>query len=298
MPLTQFSPSSARGRRRSSNCPLNGRYDWLNDDLANFPQEFLLFSGHVGRLILDDRSSFAASVEEALSLPIRREIEVSREDNRYHLREGGDESTWMLFSTVYAPSKEALHDAGEMTHRERVPIHWALPLEGRTGPGVLWAFFPTEYETTLSGIVNAPWKTTSERRNLLDGAFNQELLGVVSQLVVNNLDALPLADDPGRVLDIIPARGREARNWADRVLTDGVYELAALADSLPDLDGRLRPPADLSLHPLLRSIDEDVDAEAAQELLKRWAAVCPNRDWCHPTVEQRDRRPRIERLDP
>ncbi len=103
----------------------------------------------------------------------------------------------MLFSTVYAPSEEALHDAGEMTNRERVPIHWALPLEGRTGPGVLWAFFPTEYETTLSGIVNAPWKTTSERRNLLEGVFNEELLSVVAQLVVNNLDALTTCRRPG-----------------------------------------------------------------------------------------------------
>jgi superfamily II DNA or RNA helicase len=276
--------------------PLNGRYDWLNHDLATFPREFLLFSRHVGRLILDDRSSAAASVQETLTLPIRREIEILRQEDQYRLREAGDESTWMLFSTVYAPSREAQHDAGEMTHREHVPIHWALPLEGRTGPGVLWAFFPTEYETTLSGIVNAPWKTTSERRNLLDGVFNQELLGVVAQLVVNNLDALPLADDPGRVLDIIPARGREARNWADRVLTDGVYELAALADSLPDVDGRLRRPGDLSLHPALRSIDEDIDADAAQELLNRWAAASPDRNWCHPTVEQRDRRPRVERL--
>src|SRR2546423_985602 len=166
-----------------------------------------------------------------------------------------------------------------MTTRLRVPIQWALPLEGRTGPGVLWAFFPTEYETTLSGIVNAPWKTTSERRNLLDGIFNQELLRVVAQLVVNNLDSLPLADDPGRLLDIIPARGREARNWADRVLTDGVYELAAVADSLPDLDGRLRRPSDLSLHPILRSAGEDVDAESGQRLLRRWAEAAPTRDW-------------------
>ena len=276
--------------------PLKASFAWLADDLAGFPQEFLLFCRHVGRLVLDNRSSYVPDGAKAIPLLFRREIDVTRDEDQYRLREGEEDSTWMLFSTVYAPSAEARHDAGEATHRERVPIHWALPLEGRTGPGVLWAFFPTEYETTLSGIVNAPWKTTSERRNLLDGVFNQELLGVVAQLVVNNLSALPLDDDPGRLLDIIPARGREARNWADRVLTDRVYELACEADSLPDLDGRLRRPSDLSLHPALRSIDDNVDNEAAQRLLQQWAAAAPSRTWCHWSVEQRDRRPRVERL--
>jgi superfamily II DNA or RNA helicase len=276
--------------------PLNRQYAWLAEDIASFPQEFLLFCRHVGRLILDNRSSIVPAGADELPLPVRREIEVTRQDEQYRLREGDDDSTWMLFSTVYAPSEEAKYDAGEMTNRQSVPIHWALPLEGRTGPGVLWAFFPTEYETTLSGIVNAPWKTTSERRNLLDGVFNQELLGVVAQLVVNNLDSLPLGADPGRLLEIIPARGREARNWADRVLTDRVYELAAIADSLPDLSGRLRRPSDLSLHPVLRSTGEEVDAEAAQGLIQRWADAAPTQDWCHWTVEQRERRPRVERL--
>jgi superfamily II DNA or RNA helicase len=277
--------------------PLKGKFEWLAEDLHDFPREFLLFARHVGHLILDNRSSLRPTAEEDTLLALRREISVERDGDRYRLREGDDDSTWMVFSTVYAPSPEALRDAGEATHRERVPIHWALPLEGRSGRlGVLWAFFPTEYETTLSGIVNAPWKTTSDRRNLLEGVFNQELLGVVAQLVVNNLDALPLNDDPGRLLDIIPARGREARNWADRLLTDGVYVLAIEADSLPDLDARLRRPADLSLHPVLRSNDENVDAEAGQDLLRRWAAASPSRDWCHPSVEQRERRPRVERL--
>src|SRR5262249_14548987 len=124
-----------------------------------------------------------------------------------------------------------------------------------------------------------------------------ELLEVVGQLVVNNLDALPLKDDPARLLDIIPAsRADEARNWADRVLTEKVYELASEADSLPDLDGTLRRPSDLSLHPSFRAIIENVGADAAQALLQRWAAASPSRDWCHPSVERRERRRRAERL--
>ena len=226
--------------------PLKGQFEWLAKDIATFPREFLLFCRHVGQLALDNRSSLTFEDDEQAPLPMQRDRSKSRGTvMQFRLREGSDDSTWVLFSTVYSPSKAARHDAGEMTNRQRVPIHWALPAGGpQPAPGVLWAFFPTEYETTLSGIVNAPWKTTSERRNLLEGVFNEELLGVVAQLVVNNLGSLPLADDPGRLLDIIPARGREARNWADRVLTDGVYELAAQADSLPDLDGRLRRPGE------------------------------------------------------
>jgi hypothetical protein len=139
-----------------------------------------------------------------------------------------------------------------MSKRERIPIHWALPVAGRTGPGVLWAFFPTEYETTLSGIVNAPWKTNPDRKNLLEGPFNREVLGVVSRLVIDSLQKLKDSSDPGRLLDLIPARGDEARNWADRELTNRFYEIAADSPSLPDVSGVLRRPAELSLHPDLR----------------------------------------------
>ena len=38
--------------------------DWLAEDIATFPREFLLFSKHVGRLVLEVRSD---STREALA---------------------------------------------------------------------------------------------------------------------------------------------------------------------------------------------------------------------------------------
>ena len=263
-----------------------GEYHWLAEDVAFFPAEFLLFCRHVRRLALDNRSALRPVNSDGSVASSKREIALSEKSGVLRLVEDGDESAWTVFSTIYEPTEEAKKDAGTMSNRDRVPIHWALPLKGKAGPGVLWAFFPTEYETTLSGIVNAPWKTNPDRKNLLDGAFNRELLGVVANLVVEKLHLLRLPKDPARLLDLMPARGREARNWADRVLTEGVYELAAEAPCLPDLKGDLRRPGTLRLHP----------ERIPQDLLQRWADAASSDAWCHPSVESRERRPRAERL--
>src|SRR5690606_19783384 len=88
-------------------------------------------------------------------------------------------------------------------------------------------------------------------------------------------------------LDLMPARGREAPNWADQRITEDVYALAAQMNALPDQDGRLRQPAELECHP----------ADLPTEALLEWASY-PNRpkNWCHLTVDSRERRPRAERL--
>lgn len=268
---------------------------WLGEDLRAFPQEFVLFCRHVAHLVLDDRVASAPS-GDADDVP-RREIHVKQLKKRglWELVEGETSSVWTVFSTVHEPTDAAKKDAGAMSKRDRLPIHWALPLAGRTGPGVLWAFFPTEYETTLSGIVNAPWKTNPDRKNLLEGDFNREVLRVVSRLVIDSLRKVKDAKDPGRLLDLMPGRGDEARNWADRELTNGFYELAAQSPSIPDLTGNLRTPHELRLHPSLRKTGEEGRA-GAQRLLAQWIAAAPDSNWCHPSVEQRERRPRVERL--
>ncbi len=253
--------------------------DWLSDDLKSFPREFMLFSPHVAQLRLEDRASH-----------LDRTIEVTAEDGIHYLREGGYEGRWRIFKIPdYQPSPSALRDAGELAHRETVPIIWAVPTHGkeRLSRGRFWAFFPTEYETTLSGIINAPWKTNEDRQNLLPGAFNDELVSVVVDLVIEHLAVLVDAEDPGSYLELLPARGREAPSPTDRLLTELLYERAALTESLPDQHGVLRAPASLQLHP----------PEATQRSLDLWSAY-PNRptEWCHPTVFQRDRRASAERL--
>jgi superfamily II DNA or RNA helicase len=248
---------------------------WLSEDIQTFPAEFLLFSPHVGLLVLEDRTK-----------NIRREIRLKREHKYLRLIEGTASSGWRSFCTYHTPSEQARKDAGELASRERLPVIWAVP-NGRPMPGRFWAFFPTEYVTTLSGIINAPWKTNEDRQNLLTGPFNMELLKVVADIAVDNLSQLENPKDPGWILDIMPARRDEFRNWADQELNDRFYELAAGRASLPNQDGILAIPTTLKLHP----------AGIPQEALSIWSSYRNRpKDWCHHSVDTRTRRIRADRL--
>jgi superfamily II DNA or RNA helicase len=257
--------------------PLSGSDGgWLGEDIAIFPQEFLLFCSHVGQLIFEDRVR-----------SLRRDIRLQRRDGRIALEEGENAGVWRLFKSVHIPSESARRDAGELADRESLPIMWAVPMQTRQVRGVFWAFFPTEYYTTLSGIVNAPWKTNEDRQNLLTGTFNEELITVAANLIAESLPELVDGVDSGRYLDLLPGRGREAPNWADAELTEQVYIQAARRPCLPDQTGSLRLPQEIKLHP----------AGLPWEALDLWASI-PSRpvDWCHPSVETYQRRSRVERL--
>ncbi len=254
------------------------RSHWLAPEIGDFPREFLLFSPHVGELILEDR------VEH-----VRRTIKLITQDKRLVVTEGDESTAWRVFRKVHRPSKEAKREAGELADRDKIPLVWAVPTEGRgrTSRGKFWAFFPTHYETTLSGILNAPWKTNEDRQNLLEGPFNEELLDEVSKLIVDNMAELSASEDPASHLDLMPARGRESPNWADSQVTERVYEIASEMPSLPDQTGTLRKPDELECHP----------AGLSEDALQEWAEY-PERpvDWCHPSIDGRERRPRAERL--
>ena len=253
-----------------------GHAQWLADDIAEFPAQFLLFSPHVGSLILDDRSR-----------GIYFEIKQSVEGSDLILTAPAASERWRVFKTEYHPSAEALTDAGELARREVVPLVWAVRLRGRLDRGSFWAFFPTEYKTTLSGIINAPWKTNEDRQNLLRGTFNNELLRRVAKLVVESIPDLMREEDPGWFLDVLPARGREAPSWADELITEEVYRLAKRYPTLPDQTGRLRLPSEILLNP----------ENLSRDTVDTWAAY-PGRpeQWCHPSVNTRERYPRALRL--
>ena len=249
---------------------------WLATEIEDFPAPFLLFSTHVGSLTLEDRRR-----------SLVRTLEQHRDGDELVLSEPGSSTRWRVFSTDYRPSAPALADAGELSRREEVPLVWAVPTSGRLNRGRFWAFFPTEYETTLSGIINAPWKTNEDRQNLLRGKFNEELLLRVAALVVESIPNLVKEEDPGWFLDVLPARGREAPSWADELITEEVYRVAGYHQVLPDQYGVLQFPENVRLHPEGLS-SATVDA---------WASH-PGRpaEWCHPGTNTRERYPRAARL--
>lgn len=254
-----------------------GDSSWLSADIERFPAEFLLFSPHVGSLVLDDRT------QERV-----RGLSVAISGATYRLSDEGDQSEWKVFSEIHRPSDTARADAGELSDRTELPLIWAVPMtRTRRRRGSFWAFFPTTYETTLSGILNAPWKTNEDRQNLLEGVFNEELLEAAAELVVKHLDDLVDESEPGRLLDYLPGRGDEAQQWADRTLSAQVYALAEQRPSLPDQRGVLRLPSELSLHP----------PQATDAALRLWSDYEDRPvSWGHHSISTRDRRSRAERL--
>ncbi|TYB96301.1 DEAD/DEAH box helicase [Micromonospora sp. WP24] len=263
---------------------IEGHLDRLAQDLRDFPSDFVIFSPHIGRLDLDDRTGL---------VPQRRTVTVRGDgtDRVVVEQAGGAERTvvWKVFERIHRPSEQARRDAGEFHDRDEIPLSWAVPVSGGgQGTGAFWAFFPTTYETTLSGILNAPWKTNEDRQNLLkDNLFNEELMTAAAELIVDSLPELSTDEDPACHLLYITARGREARNWADKALSTEVYRLAARRPSLPDQTGRLRTPTEVRLHP----------ARLDPEWLSLWRGV-PGRpdDWCHHSVEETVRRSRAEQI--
>ncbi|MGQ0823751.1 MAG: DEAD/DEAH box helicase family protein [Actinomycetota bacterium] len=255
-----------------------GSSEWLSDDIAGFDPAFMLFSPHVGELLLDDRTT-----------GVRREIHLRSEGDDVTITEGADARSWRVFKTTISPSDEAKNEAWELSAREQLPVVWAVPLEGRMTVGRFWAFFPLRDETTLTGIANAPWQINDDRTGLLEGSrLNKELLEALADLVLESIPQLVKEDDPGWILDVIPARGREARCWGDQHLTTRFYELAIDRRILPDQDGQLQCARDLRLSP----------AEASRDALELWSAA-PARpaDWCHPSsLSSATRRSRVERL--
>lgn len=249
---------------------------WLEPQLPEFPEEFLLFSPHVRELMLrDSESGFA------------RSISAHQDGSLIRLREGDTESVWRVFTTIHTPSDRARRDGGTIAARDELPLAWAVDLENtQRKRGTFWAFFPTYERTTLSGVLNAPWKLNEDRTRLIEKSpFNEELIGAACDMILEHLPELSSPGDPGLLLDLMPARGRELAGWADDVVTSKINNDAAYVPSIPDQAGELELPVSISLHP--RDIPRSV--------LERWSSV-PDRSvgWAHPSVETRERRPRVE----
>ena len=216
-----------------------GGSSWLSDDIESFDPAFMLFSPHVGELVLSDRTTGT-----------RREIQLNQAGDEVTIREGVDNRRWRVFTSRVRPSQRAKSEAWELSARDELPVVWAVPLGGRITVGRFWAFFPLRDETTITGIVNAPWQINDDRVGLLEGSqLNKELLDALCRLVVSSVPKLTRKHDPGWVLDILPARAKDARCWGDGYLISRFYDIAPDYPLVPDQDGRLRLVSGLRLPP-------------------------------------------------
>lgn len=254
-------------------------------DSANreFPHLFQLFSPHVGRVVLEDRRQMPI---------VRREIQVGHDGafrtiDQSRTGAKATSESYRVFTIPHQVSEKAREGAGELHDRVTIDVSWAVPnytsstgSAYRTVPperGTFWSYFPTKYPTTLSGALNAAWKTNEDRQNLLDSSeLNSELLKVSAKLIVDSLKDLSVSDDPAAYLPLLPGRAKESPNWACKYLTEQVWNLAANVPSLPDQDGKLRKPSELRIH-------RDGLSDEALSLWREYSGRPHN--WVHHSVE-------------
>lgn len=253
----------------------------LKRDLLGYRGELLLFSRHIRdlRLRVDGVADQRVTTQE-------------RDPGLVDLVSAEGTSTWRVLSAMWKPSAAAREDGGRAADREQVRLDWALPVGGkeRARVGEFWAYFPTDARTTMSGIINAPWRLSDDRTNLLPGAFNRGLLEeVFPSLLARDVAALVDPEDPASFLDLLPARGKEGRSWADDIINEPVFAALRRTACLPDVTGVLRPPADLDFAP------EGIEPEWVQEWAQAYEA--PTTAWVHPqALSTPERRLKVRRL--
>lgn len=256
-------------------------YEQTLVELENFDPEFLLFGRHVCTLILEDRKS-----------GLFREITAEPVGKLYRISDAKDEIFYRLFETLIEVtefSEEVLKDTDpRLRNREMLPLIWAVPTDSsKRRKSRFWAFFRTETETTLRGILNAPWKTNTDRLNLLEGVFNKYLIRRAARLVAENIHQLLDADDPGSLLDVLPAR--DDKGWADRYLRDQLLELLKDTCCVPDNNSILRVPEPIRLR----------SQSILRKEVKEWATEHREFEpdnFAHISVENQDRRSRAKLL--
>lgn len=238
--------------------PLSSGVARLEKELKDFRIEFLLFVPGVSSLrTVVDRSSVARVDEEHACLDMGDDTFQLQSRNR-------EPSNWRVWHRIHRPSAEALLEVGEAIRRDKVRISWAAPLTGDvTQLGNFWAYFPLSDVTSVRGILNAPWQINDDRTNLLHGRFNQELLETAADIVVQGLPMLSDPEDPARHFDYLPARGREAPNFADRFLSERIPQVASSTACVPDVEGQLRHIAELRF-------PHSDDIRLDQDLIDAW----------------------------
>lgn len=263
----------------------------LCQQIADFPPEFLLFVDHVRHLHLkaDD---------------LCREFVLRKDDDGlFHLSNHNEKAQpdpsaptrWRCFKRVHTLSPDARADAPDWDDDDgEVPIWWAAPINGRRQSvggtlGKYWAYFPTTTPSLLGGILNAPWRTNSDRQNLLEGKYNDELVEAAAELVAESLREMSTADDPAGHLDLLPRRRESGDHEYSNRLRERLSQRLPETPIVPDQDGQLRRLAEVRYPPDLGG--------AAGAVLDLWEQCdWRPRNWAHSRALVRERIAKIDRL--
>lgn len=253
----------------------------LDGEIQEFDESFCLFVPAVRELIITSEISNTFKTYTVMrSGEGKRQVELRDAE--------GHTSHWYVISKKHSPSESALENAGRTARRETIDVSWAVPLEGKAKIGQLSAYFPVKSEVSLSGKINAPWKLSDDRIDVIEGKFNEEILSTVVPALVSEARQFLGAKDPGRYIDILPARGRELRSWADGVINEPIFKQLRSVRSIPNAKREMRSPN------TLRMIPSVVPNYVGQEWMENALNTEP---WVHPdctsTPERRSKTLRL-----
>lgn len=261
--------------------PLRDNLTWISEELEKFPHHFLLFSPAIQELEIIDRTHSKSKNWSSI-----------RDGQEITLHNGPYSEKWLLLEYVHSVSATALADAGSIFARNEVKVSWAVPLQGnpKSQRGKFWNYFPTKHETSLRGIVNAPFKMNEDRISMLETAYNSEILTkAVSRMVAAALPLLSTPADPAAHFDVLPSRDKETFSWADAEIYAPIMTVLAAVPSVPDRSGNLSRISDLNIQP------EIPHSKAIHEL---WdAAIGDAGPWVHQSAfSHKDRNSLINRI--
>lgn len=268
--------------------PLTNDGPRIRAELAAFATESLLFMKSVDQLTI----SLQDTSNKLLTNVHRRETTRDSGTIRLHAP-GAAPMDWLFAERDYAPSDAVLKTLPENASRRKMGVSYAVPVDGSASLGAFWAWFPLRDQTTARGIFNAPWQVNDDRTTMLTAsALNGEMLGVCAELFLDVAVRASTPEDPAAHLDLFPARGREARSAADRMLSELIPELARRRPIIPDATGTLQAPGYFKGVP-------DLSADSVPpELMSLWQSVVKRRTIPHPSAftSARDRDTRLRSL--
>ena len=222
----------------------------LSEQLRRFPKQFILLVDRVNSITICNR--------------VRDEsdwFETKSDANALRLLDQAGESDWMRFTVTHELTEKARADRRTSEESDEVEITWVVPRTARSEPGRFWAFFPTQMQSLVSGILNAPWKTNEDRTNLLPGDFNDELIGAAAELIASHIGSLADVHDYARHLDALPRREDVGDMDQTKLLRRQIYGHLHERGSVPDRTGRLRRPDQILYPP--RVLTQNYDLQLA-----------------------------------
>ena len=257
-----------------------GAHDDLGQQIRSFPPEFLLFVDHVRYLTVEDGEH-------------SREFMLQDREGELYLDTGKGTARWCRFETTHCLSADARSDQPSRDDQGDERIWWAAPGHRLDRPGHFWAFFPTNTASLVPGILNARWKTNEDRRNLLPGRYNEELIKAAAKMIAEQLPRLATNDDPGRHLDVLPRRRDGSDSEQAKLLRKHLFCDLHEREIVPDQDGTLRLHREILYPPRELTPDGRID----MTLFKRWATYSGRpANWLHHTAVTRNRLATIDRL--